>query len=85
MGYNKRKSSSFSIFSFFKACCSSSQEDHYWDSEGYNTARSRIYSSDYDRGRYFAEPGIDRRASDFIAKFHESRVSDPEWQRVAAA
>lgn len=34
----------------------------------------RVRTSDEDRGRYFAEPDIDRKASDFIAKFYESRV-----------
>ncbi|KAI4310913.1 hypothetical protein MLD38_035858 [Melastoma candidum] len=38
----------------------------------------KVRPSDYDRGRYVAEPGIDRKATAFIAKFHES-------QAVAAA
>ncbi|KAK4796148.1 hypothetical protein SAY86_028474 [Trapa natans] len=30
--------------------------------------------SDYDKGRYVAQPGIDEIATIFIARFHENRV-----------
>ncbi|KAK9288821.1 hypothetical protein L1049_017286 [Liquidambar formosana] len=80
MGGNnrQRKSSSFlSIFNIFKACCSHGRDDT-WD-EGGNVRR--ICPSDEDRGRWIAEPGIDWKASAFIARFYETRVS--EGQTVA--
>lgn len=77
--YNRRQRKSSSIFSIFKACCSGGSEDN-WDEAG-NT-RSRICPSDEDRGRWVGEPGIDRKASAFIARFHETRVSDPEQYAV---
>ncbi|KAL5782817.1 hypothetical protein ACOSP7_007846 [Xanthoceras sorbifolium] len=76
-GYSRqRKSSSscFSIFSIFKACCSGGGDDMMSD-DGYYDVR-RICKSDED-GRSFsiAEPGIDRKATAFIDRFHESRFS----------
>lgn len=35
---------------------------------------SKVRPSDYDKGRYVAEPGIDRRATAFIARFHENQA-----------
>lgn len=78
--YNRRQRKSSSIFSIFKACCSGGSED-YWDEAAGNTTR-RICPSDEDRGRWVGEPGIDRKASAFIARFHESRVSDPDQYAV---
>ncbi|KAK3188327.1 hypothetical protein Dsin_027888 [Dipteronia sinensis] len=75
-GYSRqRKSSSscFSIFNIFKSCCSSGEDDMMSD-DGYYV--SRICKSDED-GRTFsiAEPGIDRKATVFIDRFHSSRFS----------
>lgn len=39
-----------------------------------------MFTSDEDRGRWVAEPGIDRKASAFIARFYENRVTDSEQQ-----
>uniref|UniRef100_A0A803KN73 Uncharacterized protein n=1 Tax=Chenopodium quinoa TaxID=63459 RepID=A0A803KN73_CHEQI len=41
-----------------------------WDEP---TPRRKVFPSDEDRGYWVAEPGIDRKASAFIAKFHEAR------------
>lgn len=71
----QKKSSSFSIFSIFKACCARSKDDS-WDEAG--NYRRRICPSEEDRDGWVAEPGIDRKASDFIAKFYATRVSDPQ-------
>ncbi|KAI3951717.1 hypothetical protein MKW98_013775 [Papaver atlanticum] len=79
----KSSSSSFfsSIFSIFKSSRSSSyMEDMGWD-DAVNVRKVR--PSDDDKGRWVAEPDIDRKASAFIARFYESRVSDPERQTVA--
>ncbi|XP_057430765.1 uncharacterized protein LOC130723673 [Lotus japonicus] len=73
-----KRSSSCSFSSMFKACFSSgNQYDNYW--EGSGTGR-RMFASDEDRGYWVAEPGIDRKASDFIARYYANRVTDSERQ-----
>ncbi|KAG0449285.1 hypothetical protein HPP92_027402 [Vanilla planifolia] len=39
---------------------------------------SKVRPSDEDHGSWVGEPDVDRKASDFIAKFHESRCMDAE-------
>lgn len=39
----------------------------------------KVYPSDEDRGRWVAEPGIDRKASAYIATIQEN------WQRAAVS
>ncbi|KAK9182074.1 hypothetical protein WN944_025215 [Citrus x changshan-huyou] len=74
-GYSRhRKSSSsscFSIFNIFKGCCSYGGDD--MSEDGYYVRR--ICKSDEDGRFSIAEPGIDGKASDFIARFYETRVS----------
>ncbi|KMZ64169.1 hypothetical protein ZOSMA_37G00490 [Zostera marina] len=36
----------------------------------------RIWASDEDRGRWVGEPDIDRKATEFITKFHETRCTE---------
>lgn len=72
-----KKSSSFSFCGMFKACFSNSKDDYYYS---YDDNSRRHFASDEDRGRWVAEPGIDRKASAFIARFYASRVSDSEHQ-----
>lgn len=43
----------------------------------------RACPSDEDGRRWVGEPGIDGRASAFIARFYATRVSDPERQTLA--
>ncbi|KAK7281366.1 hypothetical protein RIF29_09298 [Crotalaria pallida] len=66
-----------SFCSVFKACFSSgSSYDEYWEGSG---SGRRIFASDEDRvGHWIAEPGIDRKASDFIARYYATRVTDSE-------
>ena len=71
----QKKFSFFSIFSIFKAFCSPGGDDTS-DEEG--NYRRRICPSNDDRDGWLAEPGIDRKASDFIARFYASRVSDSQ-------
>lgn len=75
MGKGRASSSLFSFCNLFKACFSGGRnyEDSYSE-EGYYIKR-RICPS--DEGYY--EPGIDGKASDFIARFHGSR-SDAELE-----
>ncbi|KAL9325748.1 hypothetical protein ACSQ67_006393 [Phaseolus vulgaris] len=54
----------------FKSCFSNSKDDYYYN---YDDNSRRHFASDEDRGRWVAEPGIDRKASAFIARFYASR------------
>ncbi|KAL3725752.1 hypothetical protein ACJRO7_030737 [Eucalyptus globulus] len=80
-GNNKQKksSSSFSLMSLFKP--QRGRRDN--ASEVDSVISKKIYPSDYDKGRYVAEPGIDNKATVFIANFHKTRVSEPERQVIA--
>ncbi|KAK3415954.1 hypothetical protein EUGRSUZ_H01323 [Eucalyptus grandis] len=77
MGNNNRQkksstssSSFFSLMSLFKPRRPRQDDAREMDS----MKPMKIWPSDYDKGRYVAEPGIDKKASAFIAKFHETRV-----------
>ncbi|XP_061354789.1 uncharacterized protein LOC133299347 [Gastrolobium bilobum] len=73
-----KRSSSNSFCSVFKSCFSSgSRYDDYWEASG---SSRRVFASDEDRGRWVAEPGIDRKASDFIARYYATRVTDSQSQ-----
>ncbi|KAJ8767899.1 hypothetical protein K2173_020839 [Erythroxylum novogranatense] len=76
-----RRKSSFSLFNIFKSCCSHGSDDMMSEDGFYEGIR--ICRSDEDGRRWIGEPGIDGRASAFIARFYESRVSDPERQTLA--
>ncbi|KAK3415945.1 hypothetical protein EUGRSUZ_H01332 [Eucalyptus grandis] len=75
----KKSSSSFSLMSMFKP--RRARWDDAW--EGYSESSKKIYPSDYDKGKYVAEPGIDKKATAFITKFHETRVMESERQVMA--
>ncbi|KAF1892340.1 hypothetical protein Lal_00010805 [Lupinus albus] len=64
-----------SFFSLLKACFSSGSKYE----EGSENGR-RIFASDEDRGNWIAEPSIDRKASDFIARYYAARITDSEHQ-----
>lgn len=73
-----KKSSSFSFCGMFKACFSSGSRDDYYY---YDDSSRRIFASDEDRGRnWVGEPGIDKKASAFIARFYATRGTDSEQQ-----
>ncbi|KAA3486336.1 hypothetical protein CXB51_036311 [Gossypium anomalum] len=77
MGGNKHKKS-FSFFtSLFKGKKGRRDHDYYsYGDDAWGAAR-KIYPSDEDNThRVVAEPGIDKRASAFIANFHATRVSE---------
>ncbi|EOY11774.1 hypothetical protein QQP08_015893 [Theobroma cacao] len=79
MGGNKQKKS-FSFFGFFKGKKGRTRldQDHYTYSGGEDVWSTRkVYPSDEDSThRVVAEPGIDKKASDFIANFRASLVSE---------
>lgn len=66
----------------FKACFSGGSRDDTYSDDGGAYVRRRICPSDEDRGGWTAEPGIDRKATAFIARFYESHVSDAEYHAV---
>ncbi|KAG7029045.1 hypothetical protein SDJN02_10228, partial [Cucurbita argyrosperma subsp. argyrosperma] len=82
MGGRSKSMKCFSICSIFKSCCFSKggRDEGYWDESG--EIRRRMWPSDEDT-RWVAEPGIDRKASAFIARFYDARVSDPERQTLS--
>ncbi|XP_029129143.1 uncharacterized protein LOC114916503 [Cajanus cajan] len=68
-----RRSSSNSFSSVFKAFLSGgSKYDEYWENCG-----RRIFASDEDT-HLVAESGIDRKASDFIARYYATRATDSQ-------
>ncbi|KAF9619553.1 hypothetical protein IFM89_007380 [Coptis chinensis] len=80
MGRHRRSFSFFSIFNIFKSRRSREIDDMGLD-EAVNVRKVR--PSDDDKDCWVAEQDIDRKVSAFIARFHESRVSDPDRQTVA--
>ncbi|GFY94337.1 bZIP transcription factor family protein [Actinidia rufa] len=75
----KKSSSPFSFFTMFKSKRYSSKvvEDNSWDD---SVKYYKVWPSDEDRGRYVAEPGIDRKASAYIAKIRTQCVADHDFQ-----
>ncbi|KAG9459990.1 hypothetical protein H6P81_004498 [Aristolochia fimbriata] len=74
------KSSVFSMMNFFKFQLPKRSRDREEGGETSHVRKPR--PSDEDRGRFFAEPDIDRKATAFIARFYETRVMDAERQTV---
>ncbi|KAG6592309.1 hypothetical protein SDJN03_14658, partial [Cucurbita argyrosperma subsp. sororia] len=81
---SKKSHSSFSIFNFFKFR-KGRKEDHY-DHGGYWNKMPRsgkVWPSDEDKThRWVAEPGIDRKAKDYIDKIYRNRIFESERQTV---
>lgn len=74
MGGKKRSSSSKSFFAMLFGL---SRRTRYRDVEEESPKHiNRIFPSDEDRGRWVGEPDIDRKATEFITRFHEARFSD---------
>ncbi|KAI3417105.1 G-patch domain-containing protein [Psidium guajava] len=89
-GYNKQSknysnkiSPSFSFSSLFKQRRMTTRRVD--DDRDDFMAPTKIWTSDYDKGRYVADPGIDRRADDFIKKVHMSCSMEHEPPTIAAA
>ncbi|XP_044478075.1 uncharacterized protein LOC123205211 [Mangifera indica] len=80
MGGNKQKKG-FSVFNMLKFRKSKPSRDEYAREENTGSGR-RVWPSDEDKGSWVAEPGIDRKAQDFIAKFHAIRYSESELHAV---
>ncbi|KAG6592308.1 hypothetical protein SDJN03_14654, partial [Cucurbita argyrosperma subsp. sororia] len=81
---SKKAHSSFSIFNFFKSR-RSRKEDHCDHSGGWDEIprSSKIWPSDEDKiHRWVAEPGIDRKAKDYIDRIYRNRVFESERQTV---
>ncbi|KAJ0079302.1 hypothetical protein Patl1_24614 [Pistacia atlantica] len=80
MGGNEQKKG-FSLFSMFKPKKPrrSSGESAREDNTG---SGRRVWPSDEDKGSLVADPRINRKATDFIAKFHATRFSESELHAV---
>ncbi|KAK4782138.1 hypothetical protein SAY86_016240 [Trapa natans] len=74
--------SKFSVFGFLKHMRQKEQQQHRWCGVDDAPSPMKVWSSDYDRGHYVAEPGIDRKASAFIERFHESHVMESELHAI---
>ncbi|GKV53620.1 hypothetical protein SLEP1_g60139 [Rubroshorea leprosula] len=73
-GNNRQKKPSFSLASLFKPRQVHRVDDS-WAEEP--VSGRRVWPSDEDkRYQWVAEPGIDRKASVFIANFHATRISE---------
>lgn len=68
----QKRSSSFSLFNIFKT-----RRPRRYDA-GWEDSMSpcKVWPSDYDKGTYVGEVGIDRKATAFIAKFHATQTSE---------
>ncbi|EYU35365.1 hypothetical protein ABFS82_14G081400 [Erythranthe guttata] len=77
-GNNRQKKSSFSLFSFFKGRNSRSAKRGD-DSRDEYVKAYKVYPSDEDRGRWVAEPGIDKKASAYIS------LTTDKWEKLAVA
>ncbi|KAM1353582.1 hypothetical protein TB1_032523 [Malus domestica] len=67
---NRQKKSSFSCFSMFKW---GRPRDCRWDDmmeDSYMSAR-RVRQREEDRGRFVADPGIDKKAAAYINRMHK--------------
>ncbi|KAI6684502.1 hypothetical protein NL676_030415 [Syzygium grande] len=90
-GYNKQgknyntkiSSPSFSFSNLFRPRRSAAAR-RVDDARDDAVAPRKIWTSDYDKGRYVAEPGIDRKATAFIDKVHESHFVEYERLTIAA-
>ncbi|KAJ1437075.1 hypothetical protein SESBI_03916 [Sesbania bispinosa] len=74
----KRSSSSNFFSSLFKGCFSGGSRYHD-NREGSGRGR-RVFASDEDIGCWVAEPDIDRKASDFIARYYATQVTNSQRQ-----
>lgn len=87
MGRNsgeKKARSSFSIFSFFKSRRGRKGDvyDHCgsWDEA---SSTGKVWPSDEDKAHHWvAEPGIDRKAKDYIDRIYRNRVIETERETV---
>ena len=79
---NRQKKSSSSVFNLFKLKRNRRVDDYAM--EDAPSAR-RVWPSDEDRVRWVAEPGIDQKAADFIARVHRNIniASDSELKTIA--
>ncbi|XVF56887.1 hypothetical protein PTKIN_Ptkin06aG0156500 [Pterospermum kingtungense] len=75
MGGNKQKKS-FSFLSFFKARKGRKDQDYSYSAGEDTWSTRKVYSDEDNTLRVVAEPGIDKKASAFIANFHATRVSE---------
>ncbi|KAK6159743.1 hypothetical protein DH2020_003124 [Rehmannia glutinosa] len=72
--------SSFSLFGLFKSRNSSRPAGRRGDDYRDEYVKAyKVYPSDEDRGRWVAEPGIDKKASAYIS------LTTNKWEKLAVA
>ncbi|KAL3843584.1 hypothetical protein ACJIZ3_000987 [Penstemon smallii] len=76
-GNNSQKKSSFSLFSLFKGKSTKSRRGD--DMRDDYVKAYKVYPSDEDRGRWVAEPGIDKKASAYIS------LTTDKWKNAVVA
>lgn len=80
-GNNRQKKSSgssFSLFSLFKGR-NSSRARRGDDTRDEYVKAYKVYPSDEDRGRWVAEPGIDKKASAYIS------LTTDKWEKTCGS
>ncbi|CAK9328456.1 unnamed protein product [Citrullus colocynthis] len=96
MGGNRAKKSHSSSFSFLGALFKSKRGrrgDHYYEQQQQQQQQgsswddfscpTKVWPSDADKcHRWVAEPGIDRKAKDYIDRIHRNRVFETQRQTV---
>ncbi|KAL7119840.1 hypothetical protein ACP275_02G086400 [Erythranthe tilingii] len=75
----KKSSSSFSLFGLFKGGKNSSRAKRGEEVRDEYVNAYKVYPSDEDRGRWVAEPGIDKKASAFIS------LTTDRWEKLGVA
>ncbi|GFP80395.1 hypothetical protein PHJA_000182900 [Phtheirospermum japonicum] len=77
---SRQKKPSFSLFGLFKGKSSSRSRGGGDDYRDYEYVKAyKVYPSDEDRGRWVAEPGIDKKASAYIT------LTTDKWEKLAVA
>ncbi|KZV43690.1 hypothetical protein F511_00241 [Dorcoceras hygrometricum] len=79
-GSNRQRKSpaASSLFNFFKAKAPRPRKPIH-DVKDDNLKACKVYSSDEDRGRWVAEPGIDNKASAYIT------LTTDKWKSIGVA
>ncbi|KAL5582745.1 hypothetical protein UlMin_015195 [Ulmus minor] len=75
-GHNNRQKKSSSLFSIFMFRRSRREDAMEYEA----SSTRRVWPSDEDKVRWVADPAINRKADDFIAKIHRNIATDSERQ-----
>ncbi|CAL9108615.1 unnamed protein product [Musa hybrid cultivar] len=82
MGGKRYSSMSFCTLCFGRSPRGDDEVEWEWEREREKKHTRRVRPSDEDRGRWIGEPDVDKKASDFIARFYASRFMDSEPRAI---